>query len=307
MRVFAGRANATLAEEIADYLGTDLGDCEIEQFSDGELFAKYNENVRGVDVFIVQSTFPPAENLMELLILIDAALRASALRITAVMPYFGYARQDRKDQPRVPITAKLVANMITKAGADRILTMDLHAGQIQGFFDIPVDHLFASPVLIDYFKSLGAEDVTVVAPDIGSVRMARAFAKRLKAPFALIDKRRPKPNVSEVMNVIGDVEGRNVIIIDDLIDTGGTIVNTADALARKGAKDIYVGVTHGVLSGSALERIAESPVREMAITNTVPLDGRGPVDKIKVLSVAGLLGEAIRRINVGESVSSLFI
>jgi ribose-phosphate pyrophosphokinase len=307
MRVFAGRANATLAMEIADYLGTDLGDCEVTQFSDGELFAKYNENVRGVDVFIVQSTFPPAENLMELLILIDAALRASALRITAVLPYFGYARQDRKDQPRVSITAKLVANMITKAGADRILTMDLHAGQIQGFFDIPVDHLFASPVLIDYFKNLGAEDITIVAPDIGSVRMARAFAKRLKAPFALIDKRRPKPNVSEVMNVIGDVEGRNVIIIDDLIDTGGTIVNTADALAKKGAKDIYVGCTHAVLSGSALKWIADSPVKEMAITNTVPLGDRGPVDKIKVLSVAGLLGEAIRRINVGESVSSLFI
>jgi ribose-phosphate pyrophosphokinase len=307
MRVFAGRANATLAEEIVDYLGTDLGDCEITQFSDGELFAKYNENVRGVDVFIVQSTFPPAENLMELLILIDAALRASALRITAVLPYFGYARQDRKDQPRVPITAKLVANLITKAGADRILTMDLHAGQIQGFFDIPVDHLFASPVLIDYFKSLNAEDVTVVAPDIGSVLMARAFAKRLKAPFALIDKRRPKPNVSEVMNVIGDVEGRNVIVIDDLIDTGGTIVNTVEALAAKGAKDIYVGCTHGVLSGPALERIDNAPIKEMAITNTVPLDGRGPVDKIKVLSVASLLGEAMRRIHVGESVSSLFI
>jgi len=307
MRLFAGRANATLAEEIADYLGTDLGDCEITQFSDGELFAKYNENVRGVDLFIIQSTFPPAENLMELLILIDAALRASALRITAVLPYFGYARQDRKDQPRVPITAKLVANMIASAGADRILTMDLHAGQIQGFFDIPVDHLFASPVLIDYFKNLDVQDATIVAPDIGSVRMARAFAKRLKAPFALIDKRRPKPNVSEVMNVIGDVEGRNAIIIDDLIDTGGTIVNTADALAKNGAKDIYVGCTHGVLSGPALERIAKSPVKEMAITNTVPLDARGPVDKIKVLSVAGLLGEAIRRINVGESVSSLFI
>lgn len=307
MRVFAGRANATLAEEIADYLGTDLGNCEITQFSDGELFAKYNENVRGVDVFIVQSTFPPAENLMELLILIDAAMRASATRITAVMPYFGYARQDRKDQPRVPITAKLVANLITKAGADRILTMDLHAGQIQGFFDIPVDHLFASPVLIDYFKGIGAEDITVVAPDMGSVVMARAFAKMLKAPFALIDKRRPKPNVSEVMNVIGDVEGRNVIIIDDLIDTGGTIVNTAEVLAEKGAKDIYVGCTHGVLSGPALERINSSPVKEMAITNTVPLDERGPVNKIKVLSVAALLGEAMRRIHVGESVSSLFI
>jgi ribose-phosphate pyrophosphokinase len=307
MRVFAGRANRELAEKIAEYLGTDLGDCEITEFADGEIFVKYNENVRGVDVFIVQSTFPPAENLLELLIMADAALRASALRITAVIPYFGYARQDRKDQPRVSITAKLVANLITMAGANRVLTMDLHAGQIQGFFDIPLDHLFASPVLIDHFTNLGVEDLTVVAPDIGSVQMARAFAKRLKAPFALIDKRRPKPNVSEVMNVIGDVEGRNVIVIDDLIDTGGTIVNTVEALAKNHAKDIYVGCTHGVLSGDALAKIDATPIKEMIITNTVPLNGKGPVGKLKVLSVAGLLGEAIRRIHEGESVSSLFI
>jgi ribose-phosphate pyrophosphokinase len=307
MRVFTGRANRGLAEEIASYLGTELGDCEIKQFADGEIFAKYNENIRGVDVFIVQPTFPPAENLMELLIMIDAALRASALRITAVIPYFGYARQDRKDQPRVAITAKLTANLITVAGANRVLTMDLHAGQIQGFFDIPLDHLFASPVLIDYFKNLDAEDVSVVAPDIGSVRMARAFAKKLRAPFALIDKRRPMPNVSEVVNIIGEVKGRNVIIIDDLIDTGGTIVNAAEALAEKGARDIYVGCTHGVFSGDALDRMADSPIKELVVTNTVPLDSKGPLEKLKVLSVAGLLGEAMRRIHVGESVSSLFI
>ena len=307
MRIFAGSANRQLAEDIVNYLGTDLGDCEIRQFADGELFAKYNENVRGVDVFIVQPTFPPAENLMELLIMIDAACRASALRITAVIPYFGYARQDRKDQPRVPITAKLVANLITMAGAHRGLTMDLHAGQIQGFFDIPLDHLFASPVLIDYFSNLDVEDMTVVAPDIGSVRMARAFAKRLRAPFALIDKRRPTPNVSEVVNIIGDVDGRNVILIDDLIDTGGTIVNAAEALVRNGAKDVYVGCTHGVFSGNAIERITESCVKEMVVTNTIPLDDGGSSEKIKVLSVANLLGEAMRRIHGGESVSSLFI
>jgi ribose-phosphate pyrophosphokinase len=307
MRIFAGRANRELAEQIVRYLGTDLGNCEIKQFADGELFAKYNENVRGVDVFIVQSTFPPAENLMELLIMIDAACRASALRITAVIPYFGYARQDRKDQPRVPITAKLVANLITMAGAHRVLTMDLHAGQIQGFFDIPLDHLFASPVLIDYFSKLDVEDMTIVAPDIGSVRMARAFAKRLVAPFALIDKRRPKPNVSEVVNIIGDVKGRNVILIDDLIDTGGTIVNAAKALSENGARDIYVGCTHGVFSRDAIKRIADSSVKEMVVTDTIPLEGKGASGKLKVLSVASLLGEAMRRIHGGESVSSLFI
>jgi ribose-phosphate pyrophosphokinase len=307
MRVFAGRSNSQLALEIAQYLGTDLGDCEIRQFADGELFVKYNENVRGVDVFIVQSTFPPAENLLELLIMIDAACRASALRITAVIPYFGYARQDRKDQPRVSITAKLVANLITMAGAHRVLTMDLHAGQIQGFFDIPLDHLFASPVLIDYFSQLDVEDLTVVAPDIGSVRMARAFAKRLQAPFALVDKRRPMPNVSEVVNIIGDVEDRNVILIDDLIDTGGTIVNAVDALTRNGAKDVYVGCTHGVFSDDAVKRLVDSPVKEIVVSNTIPLDDKGASGKLKVLSVAGLLGEAMRRIHEGESVSSLFI
>ena len=306
MRIFAGRSNKDLAVQIADFLSMELGACDIRQFSDGELFVKFDENIRGVDVFIVQSTFPPAENLLELLIMADAACRASAARITAVLPYYGYARQDRKDQPRVPITAKLVANLITMAGANRVLTMDLHAGQIQGFFDIPMDHLFASPVLIEYFIGVGLDNLTIVAPDIGSVRMARALAKRFKAPFALIDKRRPKPNVAEVMNVIGEVEGRNVILFDDMIDTGGTLVNAAKALEEHGAKDIYVGCTHGVFSSDALQRIDDSPIKELVITNTVPLDGKQPAEKLKVLSVASLLGEAMRRIHNGESVSSLF-
>jgi ribose-phosphate pyrophosphokinase len=306
MRVFAGRANRELANQIVDFLGSDLGACDIRQFSDGELFVKFNENIRGVDVFIVQPTFPPADNLLELLIMIDAACRASAARITAVIPYYGYARQDRKDQPRVPITAKLVANLITMAGANRVLTMDLHAGQIQGFFDIPLDHLFAAPVLVDYFKCKSLEHLTIVAPDIGSVRMARALAKRLGAPIALIDKRRPAPNVAEVMHVIGDIDGQNVILFDDLIDTGGTIVNAAVALEKGGAKDIYVGCTHGVFSGEALKRVHDSPIKEFVVTNTIPLDGKQPAEKLKVLSVAKLLGEAIRRIHNGESVSSLF-
>jgi ribose-phosphate pyrophosphokinase len=307
MKVFAGRANRPLAEKIAEYLGTHLGDIEIRQFSDGELFVQFNENVRGVDVFVVQPTFPPAENLFELLIMIDAAARASAHRITAVLPYYGYARQDRKDQPRVAITAKLVANLITVAGASRVLTVDLHAGQIQGFFDIPMDHLFASPVLIDYFKGLKLSDLTVVGPDIGSARMVRAFAKRLGAPFALIDKRRPMPNVSEVLSVIGEVDGRNVIIIDDLVDTGGTVVLAAQELAKRGAKEIYVGCTHGLFSGNALARLEGAPIKEIVVTDTIPLDSKVPRDKLRVLSVAGLLGEAMRRIHLGESVSSLFI
>jgi ribose-phosphate pyrophosphokinase len=307
MRVFAGTANRALAEQIVEFLGTELGACEIRQFSDGEISVQFNENIRDVDVFIVQSTFPPAENLMELLVMIDAASRASAARITAVLPYYGYARQDRKDQPRVPITAKLVANLITMAGASRVLTMDLHAGQIQGFFDIPLDHLFAAPVMVEYIKEKGLEEFTLVAPDIGSVRMARAFAKKLKVPFALIDKRRPMPNVSEIVNIIGDVDGRHVVIIDDLIDTGGTIVNAAVALREHGARDVYVGCTHGVLSGDALEKIEASPVKELVVTNTIPADGKKPADKIRVLSVANLLGEAMRRIHNGESVSSLFL
>jgi ribose-phosphate pyrophosphokinase len=307
MKIFAGRANRPLAERIASYLGMQLGEIEIRQFADGEIFVQFNENVRGVDVFIVQPTLPPADNLLELLIMIDAASRASASRITAVIPYYGYARQDRKDQPRVAITARLVANLITVAGTSRVLAMDLHAGQIQGFFDIPLDHLFASPVLIDYFKGLGIEDLTVVGPDIGSARMVRAFAKRLEAPFALIDKRRPSPNESEVLNVIGDVKGRNLLIIDDLLDTGGTIVHAAAALAARGAKDVYVGCTHGLFSGDAPARIRDSGIKEIVVTDTVRLENRKAMPNLTVLSVADLLGEAIRRIHLGESVSSLFI
>jgi ribose-phosphate pyrophosphokinase len=307
MKIFAGRANRPLAERIANYLGMQLGEVEIRQFADGEIFVQFNENVRGVDVFIVQPTAPPADNLLELLIMIDAASRASASRITAVIPYYGYARQDRKDQPRVAITARLVANLITVAGTSRVLAMDLHAGQIQGFFDIPLDHLFASPVLIDYFKSLGIKDLTVVGPDIGSARMVRAFAKRLGAPFALIDKRRPSPNESEVLNVIGDVMGRNLLIIDDLLDTGGTIVHAASALAARGARDIYVGCTHGLFSGDAPARIRDSGIKEIVVTDTVRLENHKAMPNLRVLSVADLLGEAIRRIHLGESVSSLFI
>ncbi len=307
MRVFAGTANRALAQQIVEFLGTELGACEIGQFSDGEISVQFNENIRGVDVFIVQSTVPPAENLMELLVMIDAASRASAARITAVLPYYGYARQDRKDQPRVAITAKLVANLITMAGASRVLTMDLHAGQIQGFFDIPLDHLFAAPVMVEYIRNKELEEFTLVAPDIGSVRMARAFAKKLKVPFALIDKRRPMPNVSEIVNIIGDVDGRHVVIIDDLIDTGGTIVNAAVALKEHGARDVYVGCTHGVLSGGALGKIEASPVKELVVTNTIPAEGKKPAGKVRILSVANLLGEAMRRIHNGESVSSLFL
>jgi len=307
MKIFAGRANSALAEKIAAYLGMTLGNAEIKQFEDGELFVQFNENVRGVDTFIVQPTFPPGDNLLELLIMIDAATRASASRVTAVIPYYGYARQDRKDQPRVAISAKLVANLITVAGANRVLAVDLHAGQIQGFFDIPLDHLFASPVLIDYFKGLGLTDLVVVAPDIGSARMVRAFGKRLGAPFALIDKRRPAPNVSEVMNVIGEVQGRNVLIIDDMVDTGGTMVQAAVALKGRGAKDVYVGCTHGLFSGNALKRIDDSPIREIVVTDTIPLVNKTSISKLRVLSVADLLGEAMRRIHLGESVSSLFI
>jgi len=307
MKIFAGRANRPLAEKIAAYLGMTLGNVEIKQFEDGEIFVQFNENVRGVDIFIVQPTFPPGDNLLELLIMIDAAARASASRVTAVIPYYGYARQDRKDQPRVAISAKLMANLITVAGANRVLAMDLHAGQIQGFFDIPLDHLFASPVLIDYFMGLGLADLVVVAPDIGSARMVRAFGKRLGAPFAIIDKRRPTQNVSEVMNVIGDVQGKNALIIDDMIDTGGTIVQAAVALKGRGSKDVYCACTHGLFSGNALKRIDDSPIKEIVVTDTVPLVNRTSIAKLRVLSVADLLGEAMRRIHLGESVSSLFI
>jgi ribose-phosphate pyrophosphokinase len=307
LRLFSGSANRPLAEAICEYLGTELGDATVTQFADGETSVRINENIRGSDIFLFQPTFAPANNLMELLVMIDAARRASAGRVTAVIPYFGYQRQDRKDQPRVPITAKLVANLITTAGADRVMTMDLHSAQIQGFFDIPFDHLYAAPVLMDYYLHLNIPDLTVVAPDIGSVKMARAYAKRLSAGLAIVDKRRPRPDAVEMMNVIGDVEGRNVVIFDDVVSTGSTLVEAAEAVKRAGAKDVYAGCTHGILCGDAVERIRKSSVRELVVTDSIPHDPLKLAPSIKMLSVAGLLGEAIRRIHDEESLSSLFI
>ena len=310
MKIFAGRANRPLAERLAQYLGIELGDVEIRQFRDGEIFVQFNENVRGVDVFIVQPTFPPAENLLELLIMIDAAARASASRITAVMPYYGYARQDRKDQPRVAITAKLVANLITVAGANRVLAMDLHAGQIQGFFDIPFDHLFAMPVLIEELRSLGlhGNDTVVVSPDAGGVERARAFSKRLDASLAIIDKRRPAPNVSEVMNIVGDVKGKKAVIVDDIIDTAGTLTHAAEAIIKAGAASVSACATHPVFSGKAVQRINDSSLQHVVVTNTIPLSEAGQnCSKVRVKSVGRLLGEAIKRIHHGDSISSLFV
>lgn len=304
LKVFSGRSNRPLAEKIAAELGKPLGHCEIKVFSDGEMWVKYSENIRGCDVFIVQSTPPPAENLMELLIMIDAAKRASARKIAAVIPYFGYARQDRKDQPRVSITAKLIANLITVAGADRVITMDLHAPQIQGFFDIPVDHLYSSAVLVKHFKDHPLENLAVASPDVGGIKMARAYAKRLEAELVLIDKRRPKQNVAEVMNIIGDVKGKNILIVDDLIDTAGTLVNAVEALKKAGALEVYSAATHAVFSGSALERISRSGLRKVVVTDTLPLKNGSP--KIEVDSIAQLFAEAIKRTYKHLSISSLF-
>jgi len=307
LALITGTANRPLAERIARYVGRSLTETTIARFADGEIYAHIQENIRGVDAFIIQSTPAPADNLMELLILIDACKRASAQRVTAVIPYLGYARQDRKDKPRVAITAKLVANLITSAGADRGLTMDLHTPQIQGFFDIPLDHLFAAPVLLDYVEHLKPKRPMVVAPDVGSVKMARAFAKRLNAELAVVDKRRTSANVSETMNLIGEVEGRDVIIVDDLIDTAGTLANAADLCMARGARSVRAAATHGLLSGQARQRLEASPLETVAITNTLDQAG-GPLPaKFEILDVAPLLGEAIRRIHNAESVSSLFI
>lgn len=311
LKLFTGNANPALAKEICGYLGIGLGEATVSSFSDGEIRVKIEENVRGADVFVVQSCCTPVNNsLMELLIMLDALKRSSASRITAVIPYFGYARQDRKDQPRVPITAKLVADLVTTAGANRVLTMDLHAGQIQGFFNIPVDHLYALPVLLEYItKRFGKElkDVVVVSPDAGGVERARAFAKRLQTNLAIIDKRREGPNNAQVMNIIGEVEGKHAILLDDMIDTAGTIVQGAQACADKGAKSVWAGCVHPVLSGPALERLQQSPLKEVVVTNTIPLNGKDQqCPKLHVLSVAPLLGEAIKRIHGEESVSSLF-
>ncbi|MBI4364552.1 MAG: ribose-phosphate pyrophosphokinase [Candidatus Latescibacteria bacterium] len=307
LRLFTGNANRPLAQAICDYLATELGDATVDQFSDGETFVKVNENIRGSDIFVFQPTFAPATNLMELLVMIDAVRRASARRVTAVIPYFGYQRQDRKDQPRVPITAKLVANLITTAGADRVMTMDLHSAQIQGFFDIPFDHLYAAPVLVDYFMRRQLPNLIAVAPDIGSVKMARAYAKRLGVGLAIVDKRRPRPDAVEMMNVIGEVEGKNVVIFDDIVSTGSTLVESAVALKRAGAQEIYAACTHAVLCGDASKRVDESPIQELVVTDSIPHVERALPLKIKVLTVAGLLGEAIRRIHDEESLSSLFI
>ncbi|MGH7209592.1 MAG: ribose-phosphate diphosphokinase [Nitrospiraceae bacterium] len=308
LKLFSGNANPALAREICGHLGISLGEATVSSFSDGEIRVRIEENVRGADVFVSQSCCAPVNtSIIELLIMIDALKRSSAYRITAVIPYFGYARQDRKEQPRVPISAKLMADLITTAGADRVLTMDLHAGQIQGFFNIPVDHLYATPVLLDYINKRGAADLVVVSPDAGGVERARAFAKRLQAQLAIIDKRREGPNNTQVMNIIGDVDGRNVLLLDDMIDTAGTIVQGAQACAEKGARMVWAGCTHPVLSGPALERLQESCLTEVVVTNTIPLNGKEQrCPKLRVLSVAPLLGEAITRIHSEESVSSLF-
>ncbi len=306
--VFSGSANKPLSRAITTYLKKELGKISITRFTDGEICVAIEENVRGKDIFVVQPTSPPVnENLMELLIIIDAFRRASAERITAVIPYFGYARQDRKDKPRVPITAKLVANLLTASGANRILTMDLHAPQIQGFFDIPVDHLFAAPVTLSYFQNKGISNPVIVAPDVGSVKMARAFAKKMRADLAIVDKRRDNPEEIEVVNLIGDVAGKTAILIDDLISTGNTIVQAAEVLKRHGAVRVYASCTHGVLSGDSVKKTQASPIEELIITDTIYLPPEKEVPKIKVLSVAGMLGEAIKRIHQSSSVSSLFI
>jgi len=309
IKLLTGNSNRKLAGEVAEYLGIPVCDTLITTFSDGEIMVQINENVRGSDIFVLQSTCTPVnDNIVELLLLIDALKRASAGRITAVIPYYGYARQDRKVQPRVPISSKLVADLITVAGANRVLTVDLHAGQIQGFFNIPVDHLYASPVILDYIKKSNIKNIVIVSPDAGGVERARAFAKRLNASLAIIDKRRERANESQVMNVIGDVKGKNTIILDDMIDTAGTITQAASALKEKGAKKVLAACTHAVLSGPAIERINNSVIEELIVTNTIQLDSKQEkCKKLTVLSIASLLAEAIKRIHEESSISSLFV
>ncbi len=307
LKIFSGNANHELAEDICDQLHVPLGEATIGRFSDGEIRLQIMQNVRGDDVFLVQPTCPPVnDHIMELLIFVDALARASARRITVVLPYYGYGRQDRKSEPRVPISAKLVANLITAAGADRVLAMDLHVGQIQGFFDIPVDHMYAMPVFLDYIREKHLTDVVVVSPDAGGVERARAFAKRLDAELAIIDKRRPRANVADVMNVIGDVKGKTAILLDDMVDTAGTLCKDAEALKSFGATRIFAATSHGVLSGPAMERINKSPIEELMISNSIPLKGKTS-PKVTVLSVAPLLAEAIKRIHEDQSVSQLFV
>ncbi|MEE8117851.1 MAG: ribose-phosphate pyrophosphokinase [Gemmatimonadales bacterium] len=306
MLLLAGTANPPLSGEIAACLSQPLCSVTIKRFADGEIFVRIDENVRGRDVFIVQPTNPPAENVLELLLLLDAARRASAARITAVVPYFGYARQDRKDQPRVAISAKLMSNLITTAGAERVLGLDFHQHQIQGFFDIPVDHLYAAPVLVQHYRQKRLEELVVVAPDVGSAKMARGFAKRLDASLAIIDKRRPSANVAEVVNVVGEVSGRDCLIVDDMIDTGGTMAEAAIALDKLGASNVYCCATHPLLSGPAIDRLRATPVREVAVTNTIQVPEEKMFDRLKVLSIGPLLAQAIRYTHSDQSVSSLF-
>ena len=307
LAVFSGNSNRPLAEKICGYLDVKLGDALVGEFSEGEIKVKINENIRGKDVFVIQPTCsPPNRSLMELLIIIDALKRASAERITAVIPYFGYARQDRKDQPRVPITAKLVANLITIAGANRVLTMDLHVGQIQGFFDIPVDNLFAVNIFTDYIKEKKLKDPLIISPDVGGIKMARSYAKRLNAGLVIVDKRRVNDRDAEVMHIIGEIDSKPAIIIDDIVSTAGTLTEAANALRGHGAKEIYAAITHPVLSGPAIERLKKSNLKELIVTDTIPLEKEKKIDKIKVLSVAKFFAEAIKRIHLSESISILF-
>jgi len=305
VKIFAGRSNPELAQKISKQFGKELGEVTIKNFSDGEIWVKYEENIRGTDVFIIQSTNAPAENLVELLIMLDAAKRASAARITAVIPYFGYARQDRKDQPRVAITAKLVANLITQAGADRVLTMDLHTPQIQGFFDIPFDHLYAATVFIDYIKKLNIPNLVVASPDIGGIHLARSYARRLATNLVMLDKKRVKHNISQVTQLIGDVENKNVLLVDDIVDTAGTLVNGVNILKEKGANDIYVACTHAILSDDAVVRIRNAPIKKIFFTDSLIIKDKS-CDKFEILSVAGLLSDAIKRIHEERSISDLF-
>ena len=304
LAIFSGTSNPALARAIAKEYGTTLGNVTLKRFSDGELYVKFEQSIRGEDIYIVQPTPPPGDNIIELLLMLDAAKRASVKRVTAVIPYFGYARQDRKDRPRVSIGSKLMANLLVEAGADRVLTMDLHAAQIQGFFDIPLDHLYASRVFIDHLSKHLIENLVVVAPDVGSLKMSRSYAKKLGASLAFIDKRRPNANESEIMNIIGEVEAKNVLIIDDMIDTAGTLTNAAAAMKKRGALSIVAMCTHPILSGPAFQRIEDSPIDGLLVSDTIPL--RQPSNKIKVLSVANIFAEAIQRIHTNDTISALF-
>lgn len=306
MLLLAGTANPPLAQEIAEHIGMPLADLTVRRFADGEIFVRINQNARGRDVFIIQPTPPPAETIIELLLLIDAAKRASAARVTVIVPYFGYARQDRKDQPRVAIGGKLMANLLEAAGADKVLGIDFHTHQMQGFFDVPVDHLYAAPVLTGYFRSLELDDPVVVAPDVGAAKMARGFARRVNASFAIIDKRRPAHNVAEVMQVVGEVEGLPCIIVDDMIDTAGTLESVVYALRDQGAKEIYAAATHALLSGPAVERLSKAPVKEVVVTNSLHVPAAKRFSKLRILSVAELLARAIVYTHSNESVSQLF-